>query len=427
MSFEKNFCSSPWFHMRINNTGNYEYCRWAVRDGRLKDQTIKQVSPVIWFQKNMADIRKSMLAGETIPGCSECQEMEKHGKVSGRQRQLLKTGIRTDAFAPTMQSSPWLSTFKSSATGETEQVPQDWQVDLGNFCNSGCLFCNPHSSSKLASEFKQLGMIDIMPARSWGEDPVSLQVFIDAVRNQSEFTFLHFIGGETLITPSFKKILQALIDAGLNNHIVVGFTVNLTVWDQAIVDLLCQFKQVHLGMSIECINPVNDYARYGSKLENVLTIMNQWIQLGHSLEWALTLRITPTILTALYLDTVYYYAKDQGLTVESSNFISDPAFMRPTVLPSEYRLPIIEKLKKFLNTDVDTIEQQVFNIRNPQMLNLQLKQDVESYINYLTNSQDESYRLPELVTYLKRMESSRKNSVLDYLPEYENLFRTAGY
>jgi hypothetical protein len=32
MSFEKSFCSSPWFHMRIDSDGTLRYCRWLDRD-----------------------------------------------------------------------------------------------------------------------------------------------------------------------------------------------------------------------------------------------------------------------------------------------------------------------------------------------------------------------------------------------------------
>ena len=57
----------------------------------------------------------------------------------------------------------------------------------------------------------------------------------------------------------------------------------------------------------------------------------------------------------------------------------------------------------------------------------QLSQDLTSYINYLEKEPDESHQIPALVDYLKLLESGRGNSILDYLPEYEELFRTAGY
>jgi hypothetical protein len=58
---------------------------------------------------------------------------------------------------------------------------------------------------------------------------------------------------------------------------------------------------------------------------------------------------------------------------------------------------------------------------------LQNYQDLQSYVNYLRDMPDESNRLPELIAFLKRIEAVRGNSILTYLPEYEELFRSAGY
>ena len=94
MTFKDTFCPSPWFHMRINNSGHYEYCRWATKQDRNSFSSIDQETPLHFFQHTMAPIREAMLSGEMLPGCSECHLQEQHGKVNGRQRQLLKTGVR---------------------------------------------------------------------------------------------------------------------------------------------------------------------------------------------------------------------------------------------------------------------------------------------------------------------------------------------
>lgn len=425
MTLKKNFCSSPWFHMRINHNGDYEYCRWAV-DRYGPKGNIRDISPITWFQQNVADIRKNMLSGNVIDGCKDCSLMETHGKVSGRQKQLLKVGVKTEAFAPSLKSSPWLPIFSASQLdGTTDQYPQDWQIDLGNYCNSACLFCTPENSSRLATEQKKLGLIKQLPPRAWCDDPKLLERFLDTLRSSSRLCYLHFIGGETLITPAFKKILLALIESGLHQQLIVGFTVNLTVWDQSIVDLLVQFKEVNLGMSIECLHPVNDYVRYGGELTQTRDHLEKWINVGRQHNWIMSLRTTPTILTVLHLHTIYQYALDNQLSVESCNFLNNPKFMRPTVLPFEFRQQIIKNLQPFANlAETNT---QVINIRDPNHCRSQISQDVTSYINYFSNAEDESYRLPELVNYLKKTESIRNNCVLDYLPEYEELFRTAGY
>ena len=80
--------------MRINNAGNYEYCRWAAKDDRNASANIAQVTPAEYFQQHMAPTRQAMLAGNIVSGCSQCAQMEQHGKISGRQKQLLKIGVQ---------------------------------------------------------------------------------------------------------------------------------------------------------------------------------------------------------------------------------------------------------------------------------------------------------------------------------------------
>lgn len=429
MTFQKTFCSSPWIHTRINNTGNYEYCRWAVKTARQSLPTLHEQTPVEWFQQGMRPIRQALLNGESLPGCEECYIMDRHKKVSGRHRQLIKVGVDTESFNKTMLSSPWLTAFKYSQenNGATDQLPQDWQIDLGNFCNSACLFCTPHSSSRLAAEFKKVGIIQQMPAGNWCDDPVLLQSFVDTLEQSPHLAYLHFIGGETMITPAFRTILQALICCGLNKEVSIGFTTNLTVWDDSIVDLLVQFKEVNLGLSIECIDTVNDYARYGGTIDETMHLMDQWLTLAKQQSWLVQLRITPTILTIGHLHTVYEYAWANDLAVESCNFLNEPAYMRPSVLPPAVRDRVMIKLAKWVDDNSTGISTRVLNTRDPNRAKDQLVQDAASYLDYMKSEPDESHRLPELAKYLRKMDDNRGNSVFDYLPEYEELLRTAGY
>lgn len=359
--------------------------------------------------------------------------MEDHGKISGRQKQLLKTGVQVSAFAQTMASSPWFSEWQQTLThdGHTFVHVQDWQIDLGNYCNSACLFCSPQSSSRIAAERMRLGMIKQMPPPAWCDEPELVDRFIQDLIQAPTLRYLHFIGGETLITPAFKIILQRLIDHDLNKDLVIGFTTNLTVMDDHAVKLLEQFEQVNLGMSIECLDRVNDYVRYGSTIEKTLDIMNRWITLGRQRGWLIQLRITPTLLTINRLSAVYEYAWNNHLVVESCNFIHDPVFMRPSVLPAIYRQRARDQLQSWIDSKIaqgwQVPQELVLNIRNPNKVHDQLLQDAQSYIQYLDSESDLAHLLPDFISFIKLMDQSRGNSVTAYLPEYEELFRSAGY
>jgi sulfatase maturation enzyme AslB (radical SAM superfamily) len=432
MSLEKTFCSSPWLHMRITNSGTYESCRWMTKDGGTRvnfDCNIRNMSPLTYFQTHMSQLRTELLQGGSPEICNNCHAMEKHNKASGRQRQLLKVGVQTEYFEKSLAGSPLRPDFDHSNSnhGHTTRTVTDWQIDLGNYCNGACVFCHPENSSSLATEFKKLGLIDQLPPPSWCDQPELFDRFVSDLTQSPNLRYLHFLGGETVITPGFKKILSALVDAGLAQNISIGFTTNLTVWSESINELLKQFHQVNLGMSIETLSAVNDYVRYPSQQHRTKEILDRWVELAQQQNWLMQLRITPTCLTIHDLITVYDYAWHNNISVESCNFIDQPEFFRIGVLPEHYRTQISYKIKKWINQHQVEDNPQIINTRDPNVAQVQIVQDAVSYLNYLESVPDESYRLSDLVTYLKQLESNRGNSILTYLPQYEDLFRSAGY
>jgi sulfatase maturation enzyme AslB (radical SAM superfamily) len=408
--------------MRITNNGDMTYCRWADKNIVAKIN-IRDSDPVEFFQQHMSEMRACMLQGQPVEACKKCYQMEGHNKISGRQRQLLKTGVRVDQFEKTMASSPWFDTFTSQ---EFVQFPQDWQIDLGNYCNSACIFCTPVASSRLASEWKRIGFIDQLPRANWTDDPVLVDRFVAMLRASPHIQYLHFIGGETLITPAFKTMLEALIQTGIHRTATIGFTTNLITWDQQTVDLLTQFAGVNLGMSIETFETVNDYVRWPATVPKIHETLNKWLAIAQQHDWLMQFRTTPTILTIDSLLSVYQYAWERSIAIESCNFLDHPECMRPSVLPMIYRQPIIDRMESWI-AQHGTVVPTIVNSRNPNVSRQHIIQDLQSYVNYLKSEGDESFRLPELVTYLKRIETSRGNSILTYLPQYEELFRTAGY
>jgi hypothetical protein len=184
---------------------------------------------------------------------------------------------------------------------------------------------------------------------------------------------------------------------------------------------------VHLGLSIETLTPVNDYVRWPGKLDQTLKILDQWVDFGKQHKWLIQLRPTPTCLTIGEFDTVYDYAWKHELAVESCNFLYKPKFMRINVLPTEYRSIARNQLANWILAHPVNSTSKIINTRDPNIARQQIIQDAQSYLNYIDNAVDEGDQMPELITYLKKLEERRGNSILNYLPNYEQLFRSAGY
>jgi hypothetical protein len=154
--------------------------------------------------------------------------------------------------------------------------------------------------------------------------------------------------------------------------------------------------------------------------------MNRWIELSRKQNWIPTIRTTPTALTAGELLDIYKFAAQAKVGIESCNFLDEPQILRMSVLPLSIREHISSELKHWIQQQ-ELNEVTVINNRDPSHVQQSVLQDAVSYVNYLDQCPDETHRLPAMIQYLKKLDQSRGNCVLDYLPEYEELFRSAGY
>lgn len=424
------FCPSLWYHMRILPSGKMRFCRWGFSKDYMKSD-LTQENFLEYFQNEMSTVRTDMIQGKQIPACHDCQLMESYGKVSGRERQLLKVGIQRNNFDKTFRSSPFYNEFQKSAdnNGHTDLWPQDWQIDLGNQCNSNCIFCTPEYSSKLGAELKKLGLVNYKkPASNWSNDDAAVDQFVDMLAKSKKLAFLHFVGGEPMVIPGFKKILKKLVERGLNKTVSMGFTTNLTLWDESIIDLLSQYQEVNLGMSLECFDKINDYVRYPSKIDQVKDILEKFLLASKNKNWLKSLRITPTVFSVPHLVGVYEYAYSKNISVESCNFLDEPAHMRMSILPMNIRTKFANQIQQWIDSKNLPLGEATINYRDPNLVRKSILEDAQSYVDYIRNAPEETHRITDTVDYIKKLETLRGNTILDYVsPEYEKLLRSAGY
>jgi len=419
--------------MRIDNNGDYAFCRWQRNNNNIgKRYNIKDFTPFEYFQQHMSDIRMEMFSGKQFDQCKNCHVMEEHGKISGRQKQLLKIGVDEKHFRKSLLSSPLFASIDWSwkNNGHTDLNPVDWQIDLGNYCNSACIMCEPKFSSKLAKEWHRLGLIDTpYDAKNWSTDDKLLAKFIDSLKQIKNLKYLHFLGGETLLIPAFKKILQALVKADLCQDVVIGFTTNLTVWPKDVIDVLEHFAHVHVGLSIETLNSVNDYIRWPSKIAQVKENLNRFISLADKKkDWYTSLRITPNLFSVYYIDALYEFAFENNVGVESCHFIHKPTFLRIELLPIKMRKIILKKLQALLKKHIsDQHQETVINVRQKKFVRDTLITDVQSMISYIQKAGIYDSEYKNLLNFIKTIEHNRGNRIIDYAPEYEKFLRDIGY
>lgn len=386
----------------------------------------------------MKSIRSDLLDGKKLDLCSACHYEDANNKVSGRQRQLLKSAVRIENFDRTFCASPHWSMFEHSADnqGHTNYHPVDLQIDLGNTCNSACIMCIPTYSSKLASDYTKLILIEPEIFKSypnfknWTDNPVLVDKFIDELALIPNIRYIHFLGGETLYLKSFYDICQRLIDMGLSKHISIGTTTNGTVHNADLEYIIANFKHVHLGVSIETATTLNDYIRYPGQINSILDNIDKFVNLRNNRNLHLALRITPNVFSIYHIDSIFRLMLDKKITAESCNILYEPACLRIELLPDNIRLDVLAKIQAIIDEyDIQPADK-IINRRREDLVDPVISNVIYEYKHLLENinsTDNNNQQHTELVKYIKAFEQLRTNTILDYLPEYEEFLRSAGY
>ena len=439
---EKHFCSSPWYHLRIRYDGSYTYCRWGKDDTNHSYNISTHTFGEFINSDAMCDVRMKLLKGKQPNGCMNCKKSENSGQLTGRQKQLLKSGIRLEEFKNTLLSSPHLGWFSEALDNNGEITPRivDLQIDLSNVCNNACIMCSPKSSTKLGKDFIKLHKISpdlfYKPEKihnNWASDKIVLQKFIDdLLLYKDDIKYIHFLGGETLYVEEFYTICEALIDAGISKNIIVGTTTNGTVFNERLKNIMSEFKEFHLGISIETTTPLNDYIRYGSEIDKVLSNMDQFLMLREEFEnLYLVLRNTFSSLSIFHSDKLVEYMIENEISSESCDVLQWPECMMVELLPKDIKRDIKKRLRLLIDRiNVPTTEVNA-NVRIRGNELEQIVRVTNELIQLLSipveENEDVEKKRHDLVRFLKSFEQLRDNKILEYIPEYEEFLRNYGY
>ena len=437
------FCSSPWFSIRVEPNGNLHYCRWSTQN-LVNNYNIKTTGLQSYFNSDeMRDIRRSILQGKAIDSCQRCYKQDDPAvnKISGRAKQLCKSAVDLQNFEHSFASSPHYDYWKYSQENAGATISQlaDLQIDLGSWCNSECIMCSPKFSTKLHSTFQKLNWLDpanplyqgsFDRAKDWTTHAQTLSRFVSEIGELSELKYIHLLGGETLQIPAFYLLCEEMIRQGISKQVTLGLTTNGTVWRDDLADILKQFHTVHLGISIETATALNDYIRYPSEISQVIDNILKFKYLSiRNPNVQIQLRTTPSLLSIWHYDSLVEFQLKYKLGAESCHILDRPSWLQMSILPKDLRLFAADKLQSIVNNKLQDVE--VLNnpnMRNKAFFNSTLKQDITGLISILQQDHLEHDDLRiKLVQFLHDLEGRRKNSILDYLPEYEEFLRQYGY
>lgn len=345
----------------------------------------------------MTWVRENHKSGTPIKECEACYKYERNGTESYRERAIRELGHFDEALPE----------------------PISLDLKLGNKCNASCLFCDPSSSSKVLSEWKELRWDIDTPFQSgltgkvgpelfetdysWAENPT----FWGALEKMSaNITNLKFTGGEPLINSYMMKYLEFLVEMGRSQFIRLQVTTNGIVVPKRFLDLLPRFSEVEINFSVDGVGKQNEYIRFPTKwnlwLQNVGKVRSS-VGSNVKLHFQHSVSVYSVWGLADYFRWMWPY-KEFGFHLFQ---VFHPEFQQPDVLEKHETLNVINQLENVIKELSPLVECE----RDSRLL-----LEIQGVIRLLSRLEDKSHLKPQLREFVRKLDQHRKISMKDYMP-----------
>lgn len=434
LSNKKIFCNTPWYELHIYWDGSFGTCCQESHKIHNNDQhyNIANMSMMNWFNSEPAKkFRLKMMANQLPTECLSCHLEEQNNGNSRRERSNQKSIIFTrQAFEESFVQSPGHTHFQHSHQnqGHTNTHPIDIHIDLGNFCNLACKMCNARASSKIASQHVLWGIEQDRKylGTDWTADNSVWNSFKQQLIEIPGLNNIHFMGGETLLTPRFENLVDWLIE-NQRVDLCLSFVTNGTVFKPALIEKLTKFRRVGLEISIESTTQHNNYVRQGTDTSEVLKNIQRYMSFCNNNSITVTLRTAPSLLTIGSYVELLNYAMLHKLIIKS-NLCYEPKFLRIENLPESVKTIYKEKIIGFLS-QFEQHAKRDYNTSDPAQHKEVIREQAELCLSLLQRPQPQAVdqHLQKLVNHCRQWDQIYKLNARELYPELIEIWDTYGY
>jgi MoaA/NifB/PqqE/SkfB family radical SAM enzyme len=416
------FCNIPWFEININNDGSYDLC--GCQNDKIQNTPLGQIHNIrsvpiekYWNEDRMKESRLRKLGDVPDSMCRMCQAKDAVGYQSSRVKENIKSVIFPEAFERSYEQSPNFHLFEHSRlnAGETINFPVSLHVNLGHTCNFSCRMCNPIASTRLQTEYKQLGWIKSDHAfNHWTEDLRGWSNFTNFLQKYGQgIKVIHIIGGEVEFIPKFHELVDYFISRGWASTINLSFTTNGSVDYSKYYHKFGQYRRCEIGISIESIDPVGDYIRQGGNVADILRNITHMHDLQTS-NMQFVIRTVPSLLSLPTYANLIKWSWNQGIPVDNSLLIS-PTWLQAVLLSADLKQQIIADLSDLL-ADLPASESRYGQQKDPSKLSSSIRNECEAMIKLAQQPQpaNAEKNLTECARRLSQWDALKKVNLKDY-------------
>jgi len=273
-------------------------------------------------------------------------------------------------------------------------------ISFDNLCNLKCITCFGTNSSQLALESTDKKMKRVWLAVQ-KQGPRKTE-FVKKFLSESTISTLRIevLGGEPLINPALYNFLDWLVIQPYAKQTRVNITTNGTTYDERIEKYVEEFDMVNIQMSIDGIDDVYEYIRFGNTFDTFKETLSKFHLLKNSLKdptkinigFCYTLSWMNSLHIAQFFNWLYttYPAYSQNVFVSK---LEHPKHYSINVLPLETRKQIVEQVENLI------IDREA------------VKVGLNFYIQHMTTTQE--FFMPE--TFMRR--GVKQLKINDTLPK----------
>ena len=383
----------PFVHSTVRTNGDISICcqsNQATIEEQHKYNINSSSIDTFWQSEYLANTRKKLLAGEVLPECERCYKCEDQNITSLRQIRNAEYNIVQPKHAEKIIKYLGYDNLNT---------PIDFEIQITNLCNLKCIMCNEYESSTLLTENKLLKIAKSnQKDYEWNEDAIE---HIKELFYTETTRHINIRGGEPFVVPQIKDILVTAINNGTAKKISLHITTNATRFDKDWIDILNEYKEVRLMCSIDAVDKLSEYIRFGSNWESIKSNISLMRQVKNA---NIVIIATLQNITMLGLSDLVKWTQSERLFLILT-IVTVPAFFQIDVLPTELHKKAHDQLVVARNNLIDSA----------------LIPELDNIISRLENIES-AYQTPrwdEFKQYVGMRESLRHNSIFTVIPELE--------
>lgn len=421
---EKTFCIGPWSEIRIRPNGDLNYCHrsdWPEQGEIGYNNNVSNTDLDSYFKGPwVSQVRDELLQGSTTKLCQGCYNDEKKIEFSYRRRRNIQMAIFPGQdFDKSLQESNFFSRIQ-----DNNFKPLFYNISAANLCNLACVCCTEDWSSRLASEFHKIGIrmsskprYDQPAVLDWSRDDAVWEKFMQHILSNDQIVCVHFQGGEPFL---HSRVLEFVDRCVAEGHVDFHFTTvtNGTIYDDELVEKLKKFRSVQIEISIETLEKSNDYVRWPSKHQQVMSNIEKFLQ-HRSDQFDITVRTVPQLLTVLDYCSLLERCLELGVVIDS-NIMHRPSFFRVNMLPEHLKIIAEQRLEGFISKNqIDQALYNNLNVRNRAFVAQSLVDNAKMVLASIREktTDDRKIQWQQLIEYLAKINKSRNLNLKDYCPE----------